>query len=95
MSTPSLGPLAMSQTKDDLVKHLNISAETYTLMAVSIHFNQTTPVDPTLPLPHLEAQSIECLLILADILERDRYGLQVAYFRKMPPEEELQRETSL
>ncbi|KAF7960787.1 hypothetical protein EAE96_000460 [Botrytis aclada] len=33
MSTPDLGPLAMSQTKDDLVKHLNISAETYTLMA--------------------------------------------------------------
>ncbi|KAB8304243.1 hypothetical protein EYC80_003660 [Monilinia laxa] len=33
MSTTDLGPLAMSQTKDDLVKHLNISAETYTLMA--------------------------------------------------------------
>ncbi|TGO65525.1 hypothetical protein BCON_0002g01100 [Botryotinia convoluta] len=33
MSSPDLGPLAMSQTKDDLVKHLNISAETYTLMA--------------------------------------------------------------
>ncbi|TEY85217.1 hypothetical protein BOTCAL_0015g00040 [Botryotinia calthae] len=33
MSTPVLGPLAMSQTKDDLVKHLNISAETYSLMA--------------------------------------------------------------
>ncbi|KAF7863990.1 hypothetical protein EAF04_006955 [Stromatinia cepivora] len=33
MSTPDLGPLAMSQTKDDLVKHLNINAETYTLMA--------------------------------------------------------------
>ncbi|KAF7888216.1 uncharacterized protein EAF02_002757 [Botrytis sinoallii] len=33
MSSPNLGPLAMSQTKDDLVKHLNISAETYTLMA--------------------------------------------------------------
>ncbi|KAK6613356.1 hypothetical protein H4I95_01700 [Botrytis cinerea] len=33
MSTLDLGPLAMSQTKDDLVKHLNISAETYSLMA--------------------------------------------------------------
>ncbi|QSZ37566.1 hypothetical protein DSL72_008664 [Monilinia vaccinii-corymbosi] len=33
MSTPELTPLAMSQTKDDLVKHLNISAETYNLMA--------------------------------------------------------------
>ncbi|KAI9648257.1 hypothetical protein NHQ30_002889 [Ciborinia camelliae] len=33
MSSPNLGPLAMSQTKDDLVKHLNISAETYTMMA--------------------------------------------------------------
>ncbi|ESZ98123.1 hypothetical protein SBOR_1502 [Sclerotinia borealis F-4128] len=33
MASIDLGPLAMSQTKDDLVKHLNIGAETYTLMA--------------------------------------------------------------
>ncbi|THV54602.1 hypothetical protein BGAL_0023g00110 [Botrytis galanthina] len=52
MSSPDLGPLAMSQTKDDLVKHLNISAETYTLMAV-------------------------------------------AYFGEMPPQAQLQRETSI
>ncbi|KAM0160770.1 hypothetical protein ACHAPG_002834 [Botrytis cinerea] len=42
MSTLDLGPLAMSQTKDDLVKHLNISAETYSLMAVA-YFGEMPP----------------------------------------------------
>lgn len=28
-------PLAMSQTKDDLLKHLNMGPETYAMMAVS------------------------------------------------------------
>jgi len=34
ISMATLEPLAMSQTKDDLLKHLNMRPETYTLMAV-------------------------------------------------------------
>ena len=30
-----LAPIAMSQTKDDLLKHLNLQLATYALMAVS------------------------------------------------------------
>jgi hypothetical protein len=37
-----LAPLAMSQTKDDLLKHLNLPPETYALMAVR----------RSLPVPH-------------------------------------------
>ncbi|TGO88059.1 hypothetical protein BPOR_0186g00010 [Botrytis porri] len=35
---PDLRPLAMSKTKDDLLKHLNLDFETYALMAVRFIF---------------------------------------------------------
>jgi hypothetical protein len=38
----AITPLAMSQTKDDLLKHLNLPPETYALMAVRC----------PLPVPH-------------------------------------------
>jgi hypothetical protein len=38
----AIAPLAMSQTKDDLLKHLNLPPETYALMAVR----------RSLPVPH-------------------------------------------
>jgi hypothetical protein len=38
----AIAPLAMSQTKDDLLKHLNLPPETYALMAVC----------RSLPVPH-------------------------------------------
>lgn len=41
----ALAPLAMSQTKDELLKHLNMAPETYTLMAVSLCYYYA-PQDP-------------------------------------------------
>lgn len=38
MNPVSLVPLAMSQTKEDLLKHLNMGLDTYNLMAVSSHY---------------------------------------------------------
>lgn len=35
MTATVLQPLAMSQTKDDLIKYLNMGLDTYALMAVS------------------------------------------------------------
>jgi hypothetical protein len=46
-SVSDLAPLAMSQKKDDLLKHLNMDPETYALMAVSCalgHFRYHTGV---------------------------------------------------
>lgn len=34
ISMVGVAPIAMSQTKEDLLKHLNLPAETYALMAV-------------------------------------------------------------
>ena len=42
----ALPPLSMSQTKDDLLKHLNMDAETYSMMAVSCANRSTTPISP-------------------------------------------------
>ena len=43
ISMAALPPLSMSQTKDDLLKHLNMGPETYALMAVSC---ASTPINP-------------------------------------------------
>lgn len=42
----ALPPLSMSQTKDDLLKHLNMDAQTYSMMAVSCANRSTTPIPP-------------------------------------------------
>jgi hypothetical protein len=38
MSGPILATLAMSETKDALLKHVNLALETYTMMAVSLAY---------------------------------------------------------
>jgi hypothetical protein len=89
----ALPPLSMSQTKDDLLKHLNMDAETYSLMAVSCAKSLPQSLVTTLPLrPLVELNyfSILLLLILTRIAERDGRSLQMAYVGELPPQRELQ-----
>lgn len=84
----SVAPLSMSQTKDDLLKHLNMPLETYNLMAVSL----LIPVPCNFSSPEIPISKL-CLLTrlltLFSAPEGDRSSLQVADQRPGPPKEKL------
>jgi hypothetical protein len=64
--------LAMSSTKDELLKHLDLPTETYALMAVSNNFPQNPLILPDCGPPFsLNLVAGTCLLIIAGLPERD------------------------
>jgi len=89
-SMSTVPPLTMSQTKDELLRHLNMSPETYALMAVSFLFISNTHQFTT----RLQLYVVYVLTLLHDA-ERDEPSLQMVDKGPGSLEEELQEATSL